>query len=45
MFINITKKWNNEMKISVSLPYQISATSGGLFMDGSQQSTHSFTMS
>jgi hypothetical protein len=33
------------MKISESLPDQISAKSGGMFTDNSQQSTHSFTMS
>jgi hypothetical protein len=43
--LKITKKWNNEMKISVSLQYQILATSDGVFMDGSQQPTHIFTMS
>jgi hypothetical protein len=31
------------MKISESPPYQISATFGGMFMDNSQQSTHSCT--
>jgi len=43
--LRLLKKWNNKMKISESPPYQISATFGGMFMDNSQQSTHSCTMS
>ena len=31
------------MKISESLSFQISATSGGMFMDNSQQSTHTMS--
>lgn len=39
------KNEDNEMQISESLPYWISAASGGMFMDYSEEWTHSFAMS